>query len=337
VPDEPTHQPSADTRTIAIAGATGFIGRHLAAAFLDRGFRVRALVRSADKAAAVLPASDRLSLVMGGVFDDRAVTEFADGADVLVNAVGIRLEQPPEVTFERMHPLATDRLIQAAEQAGVGRFILISALGVRPNASDDYSATKHNAETLLRRSRLPWTIFRPSIVHGPDAGFIDMLKDWVRGRAAPFFFMPYFARVDITPTFPPKPPKLHATDIQPVHVDDLAAAVVNAAGNPDAVGEVYNITGPETLSWPDMYKHVRSEIPLGEAKKPIVPVPAPLASVMAALAKPLGLASTLPYSPSEPVLASMDSTADHRKAAEHLGFDPAPFRASFTSYAKDIP
>lgn len=321
---------------VAVAGATGFIGRHLCRRLLDEGRSVRALVRSTEKAAYVLPDSERLQLVVGDAFDDDALADLARGAAALVNTIGIRLEQPPHVTFERIHPLATERLLNAAQQHGVRRFLLVSALGVRPDANDDYSSTKYAAETVVRRSGADWTIFRPSIVHGPDGEFVDMLKNWVRGRAAPFFFMPYFARIEATPSFPPKPPKLVAADVQPVHVDDVAAAIAAAIDAPDATGEVYNLTGPERLSWPDMYKHVRAEIPLGESRKPIVPVPAPLAAAMAAAAKPLGLASTLPYSASEPVLATMDNCADHHKAAEHLGFEPRPFRESFSAYAEQI-
>ena len=87
-------------RVIAVAGATGFVGRAIVQEFLDRNWAVRALVRDARKAAAALPRSDRLKLIVG---DSGQAAALAQGASGCVNAVGLLREGPGGQTFRRVH------------------------------------------------------------------------------------------------------------------------------------------------------------------------------------------------------------------------------------------
>ncbi len=326
--------------TIAVTGATGFVGRHAVAVLLGRGHTVRALIRSVDKARSTIPAAENLERVQGDVFDREALAALLDGVDGVVHTIGIRREIPPDVTFSRLHTRATRTLVEAVRDAAGTRgtrFVHVSALGTRPDAPSDYWRTKHEAETIVRRSGLDWTILRPSIIHGHDGEFVQMVRDWVLGRAAPRFFLPYFARVEPPRLgLPPTPPRLTSSLVQPVHVDDVAGAIADALETDDAIGEVYHLTGPETLDWPTLLTTIRDAMPLGDGRKKPRPIPAPLGVVAARTATVLGLGAAVPFGPSEPVMASEDSTASHRKAAAHLGFDPRPFRASVEAYADAI-
>jgi len=302
-------------QTIAVAGATGFVGRYVVRELLGRGLRVRALVRSQDKAADVLPGHAGLELVEGDIFEDGVAVQLASGTDAIVNCIGIRREMG-RVTFEKMHVRVVEILIDAAKRSSVQRFVQISAIGTRPNAKTDYHRSKYAGETLLRRSGLDWTILRPSLIHGHDGELMQMIKDWSLGRAAPHVFIPYFADADFDPAaFPPKPPKPKSAILQPVAVEAVAGAVADALDSADAIGEVYPLGGSERLTWPELLTHVRDHIPMA-GKKRIIPIPGHLGHAMAVAAKPFGLAAALPFGPSEPLTS--------------------PFREAVTGYADRI-
>lgn len=321
--------------TIAVTGATGFVGRHVCRTLASRGYAVRALVRDRDKARASIPANESISWVYGDITDKRALSELVSNANAVVHTIGIRRELPPDVTFAKLHPGATRHAIEAAINADVPRFIHISALGTRPDAPSAYHQSKYASEQILRASGLDWTILRPSLIHGPGGELMKMIKDWVLGRAAPYFVLPYFARIEKPAGFPPVP-KLVSAKIQPIHVDDVAAAVALALENPATIGEVYPLAGPETFDWPTMLIAVRDALPMTEAKKKPRPIPAPLAANLARAAALIGLGSMLPFGPSEPIMASEDNTARTDKARAHLGLRPKPFLATLRAYAGQI-
>lgn len=325
---------------VAVAGATGFVGRAIVAEALSRGYTVRALVRDDAKAAAVLPAG--VQTVVGDVFNADALdtlcarTDDGSPIDGLINAIGIRRETSPGVTYQRMHVRAAALLIDAAKRAGTERFVQVSALGTRPNAPTAYHRTKYEAESLLRDSGLVWTILRPSIVHGPDGEFMKMVKDWVLGRAQPYFFLPFFTRVEFDPDHRFAPPSLVVPKVQPVAVEDVAFAAVESLANEHAAGEVYELVGPIAYDWPTLLTTIRDALPMTDSDKRPRGIPAPLAVIAAVKAKIFGIAGLLPFGPSEPIMGSEDSLASSVKAAEHLGLSPRDFEQTLSAYADRI-
>jgi NADH dehydrogenase len=324
---------SADAKTVAVTGATGFVGRHVVRALLDTGHAVRTLVRDRDKARDTLPRGT--AQVVGDAEDRRTLADLAAECDAVVNCIGIRREFPPEVTFERVHVRCARAVVEASKAAGARRLVQISALGTRPNATTAYHRSKYEGERLVRESGLEWTILRPSLIHGPGGEFMKMAKDWAMGRAAPFVFMPYFARGGPGNGFPPIP-RPESAMVQPVHVEDVAAAVVAALREPAASGEIYPLAGPETLDWPTLLAIVRDALPLADRKKRIVPLPGVLASAAARAAEAVGLGAALPFGPSEPIMAIEDNTAALDKAREHLGLRPRAYSAAVRAYARQI-
>lgn len=318
--------------TIALTGATGFVGRHAARALLAAGHSVRALVREREKARKTLPPG--VAWVFGEIGHRDALNELMQGCDAIVHCVGIRREFPPDITFESAHTRATLATTEAAKNRGVRRFIHISALGTRPNAPTAYHRSKYEAETIVRQSGLEWTILRPALIHGPDGEFIQMAKAWALGRSAPYFFMPYFARATPPSGFPPVP-KPESARLQPVHVDDVAAAIVASLAKPAAVGEVYSLVGPEVLDWPGVLAAIRDNLPLSDGKKRIVPLPGALAAAGALAAGAVGLGAALPFGPSEPIMAMEEGTAADDKVRQHLGLNARAFTRSFIQYAAE--
>lgn len=321
-------------RTVAVTGATGFVGRHIVAELTRRGHAVRALVHNTPKADS-LPISG-VTIVEGSVFDRAAMTRLAQGADALIHLIGIRREQGAQ-TFERMHVDATRRALDAAREAGVRRFIQMSALGANPDGKSPYQRTKFGGEQAVRASALDWTIFRPSIIHGPDGEFVQMVKGWATGRKAPWFVLPYFQRLDVgldKPPFPPPEPEIPKA--QPVFVGDVARAFADALDRHETVGEVIALGGPDELEWPAMLTTLRDAIPL--AKKSIRPVglPAPIAIAQARVASFLGFGNVLPYTVSDAQMAAEDNVCALDKARAQLGFEPRAFAPTVQDYGPSV-
>src|ERR1700722_10557962 len=117
--------------------------------------------------------------IPGGFFDPAAVDRAVAGCRAVIHLVGIIRENPRQgITFARMHVSATRALVTAAKRAGIKRFLHMSALGTRAGAPSTYHQTKWEAEQIVRSSGLDWTIFRPSLIHGPTGELMKMEAAW---------------------------------------------------------------------------------------------------------------------------------------------------------------
>lgn len=320
-------------RTIAVTGATGFVGRHLIRTLLGRGLRVRALARSADKARRVLPETDAIEIVEGGALDGSSPERLVGGADACVHLIGIIREAPGGQTFRRLHTEATRAVVRACERSGVGRYVHMSALGARPDGVSAYQRTKFEAERIVLRSGLDWTIFRPGLIVGPDGDFFRQMKRWCESREAPYLFLPYFLRAEVdTSTGRPRP-DVGAPRLAPVDVDDVCAAFADALENHDAVQEIYPLVGAQELSWPEMLRATRDALPQANRRLRPIGIPAGLAAWQARAARALGFGALLPFDEGMARMGAEDSVADTAKAAEHLGFRPARYEDRLPDYA----
>jgi len=329
---------ASSTSTVAVTGASGFVGRYVVRELLARGHTVRALVRDSAKAREVLPKAPQL--VVGDVDDLDRVDALLKGADACVNLIGIIRETRPRGerarTFQRLHVDATRRLVARCEALGVRRFLQMSALGVKPDGVSEYQRTKFEAESIVKLSTLAWTIMRPSLIHGPDGEFIKMAKGWVTGAGAPYIFLPYFTRgvqdyrVPLGPVDPVDP------KIQPIAVEDVASAFAAALESPNAVGEIYNLAGGEVLTWPVMLRFIRDRTPGANERLQPWGLPGAVAAIAAKAASFIGLDRLLPFDAGQARMGAEDSIATTDKAREDLALDPRPFRAAFAAYAPQI-
>jgi len=219
---------------IAVTGASGFVGRHVTTLLAGRGHQVRALVRDdPGRAAAALPAER----TPGDLADPAALAALTRGADVIVHLVGIIVEAGA-ATFEAVHVEGTRRLLTAAREAGVRRFVHMSAVGARdePGATR-YHRTKWRAEELVRSSGLSHAIFRPSIISGPENRPIRTLARLHRwSPLVPVFGDGGFA-------------------MQPVWIGDVALAFALAAERP-ALSGVFELGGPATLTYEEFVRAI---------------------------------------------------------------------------------
>lgn len=321
------------TRTIAITGGTGFVGRHLVREMLGRGWGVRVLARDSHKAAAVLGVDERVRIVVGDPFDDAATGAMLDGADACVHLIGIIREAPNGQTFRRVHVEATRAMVEACAGAGVRRFVHMSAIAADPEGRAEYQRTKFEGEQIVRGSGLDWTIFRPGLIHGADGEFMRMARGWAEGRRVPFVFLPYFSRIEQegVPS-PVNPPRLVDPVVAPVHVEDVARAFAEALETPESIGELYRLGGAERLTMPALLRFVRDTTPQGKKGMPTLGLPGVLAAAKANASRALGLGGLLPFDAGMALMGSEDAVCDNGKAAVHLGFEPRGFTESAREY-----
>jgi len=325
------------SQVVAVTGGTGFVGRRVVATLLDRGHQVRALVRDASAS----KLDSRATAVPGSLGDSAALDALVRGADAVVHLVGIIMEKPRlGQTFDAIHHRSTVALLDAARKAGVKRWVQMSALGVRPDALSDYHRTKWLGEQAVRASGVPWTILRPSLIHGPEGEFMQMVKGfWTKPFNPPLVVpdpsaglsrlymrqcVPYFGGG----IFGNEPAGL----LQPIYVDDVAACFVAALDRPGSIEETYGLGGPDFYTWRELYRTIQRLLP-GALDKRILAIPAWYAKMMTSLPLVGGL---LPFNRDQVVMSQEDATCNPAKAITDLGVAPRAFEPSFAEYAGKI-
>jgi uncharacterized protein YbjT (DUF2867 family) len=302
---------------VFVTGGSGFVGSAVLDELLSRGYQVKALVNRRK-----LDRSD-VQLIEGGLFNDKALDEGMRGCDAVIHLVGIIMQRPSKgITFERMHIQGTRHVVDAAKRNGVKRYVHMSALGTRRDAVSDYHRTKFRAEEYVRASALDWTIFRPSFIHGPRGEFMQMEAKWARRKAPPFLFMPYFGAGAFG--------RGGAGDLQPVYVDDVARAFVDALEKPNTIGEIYPLGGPDVVTWPRMH-HIVSEAIVGK-KRWAVAIPAWYAKAIARVVP----APILPFNRDQVIMSQEENTCDLSKFVADFGWTPRPFAETVRGYATEL-
>jgi len=219
---------------VFLTGGTGFVGNAIVAGLLEAGHRVRALARRGSEKK--LKVADRCEIVSGGIENADLLREGIEGCDAVIHLVGIIREYPKKgVTFEKAHVDGTKSVADTALRTGARRFIHMSALGARPNASTRYFSTKWAAEEYLRSLPLNTTIFRPSVIIGPNGEFTAMLKQ--------------LCSLPLTPVIGNGNYRL-----QPVAIANVVECFIRALGDPGTIGKAYSVGGPEPVSFNDMLR-----------------------------------------------------------------------------------
>ncbi|KAA0212884.1 MAG: complex I NDUFA9 subunit family protein [Leptolyngbya sp. PLA3] len=315
-------------KTAAVTGASGFVGRYVVRALLERGAQVRALVRSRSTADEVLGRHERLELVVGDILDRSRCDDVVAGADACVHLVGIIREQGGQ-KFERIHVEATRHMVRACEAAKVHRYVQMSALGASPLGKAPYQRTKFAGEQVVRNSSLAWTIMRPGLIHGAEGAFTRLAAKWARGAAPPHFFMPYFARAEraggrrqrVVPT------------VQPIYVGDVAEAICSALEREESIGEVYPLVGAERVDWRELLASIRDSLHTRGPRLTAIGLPGEVAAMKARVAGMMGVGGLLPFDEGMALMGQEDSTASMTKARLQLGLSPGGFRQTLSTYA----
>jgi uncharacterized protein YbjT (DUF2867 family) len=304
---------------VLLTGASGFVGSAVVKGLTQSGLSVNALVNRRT-----LPETGaQVKSIRADLFDPAALDGAMAGCAVAIHLIGIIQENSKKgITFERMHIEATRRVVEAAQRSGVKRFVHMSAMGVRADAETEYGRTKWRAEQIVRESGLDWTIFRPSMIHGPNGEFMKMEAKWARKQSPPFLFMPYFGAGLLG---------LNAKGrVQPIFVDDVARAFVEAIGNSKSIGRVYELGGADRLTWPMMHR-IASQGIVGKQRLTLG-IPAWYGKLVAGIVP----GSLLPFNRDQVVMSLEDNSGDTGDFVRDFGWQPMGFEPSLRGYAGSI-
>lgn len=284
-----------------VAGGTGFIGSHLARRLVLEGYEVLIMSRHAGEGSS---AAGSLRRVPGDVLDLKGLVKTLRGVDVLVIAVqfpGAPVEKPRlGQTYMRVDGQGTVNLVAAARTAEVKRIVYISGAGTRPGQRAPWFQAKLVAEEAVRESGIPYTIFRPSWVYGPEDRSLNQFAAFARRLP----FVPVIGS--------------GRTRVQPLLVDDLAESVAIALGKPAAVNQTYDIGGPQTLTMDEI---IRTMLAAMGRRKPLLHAPAWL---MKAAVAPLTLLPSPPFSPGAVDFVLMEEPVDNGPVLRDLGLTLEP-------------
>jgi uncharacterized protein YbjT (DUF2867 family) len=250
--------------TVLVTGGTGFIGPHVVHALRARDTPVRALVRNPARATRL--AAWGAELCPGDVTDPASLHPACEGVDTVVHLVAIIRGRPAD--FERVMTEGTRNLVAAAHEAGAGRFVLASALGLDEQSKDavPYFGAKWEMERAVRESGLAHVIFRPSFVFGRDGG---VLPTFIRlARLAP-----------VTPIIGSGERRL-----QPIWVEDLAEYYALAVDEQAATNRTFELGGPEAVSWNEFWDRLKRVLGVG---RPSIHVPVGLMRMQATVTERL--------------------------------------------------
>ena len=253
--------------TVLVTGGTGFVGHHVVHALRARERPVRALVRDPRRAARL--AAWGSELVEGDVTDPASLRMACAGVDAVVHLVAII--KGPRGEFERVMAQGTRNVVAAAQEAGVRRFVLASALGLDERSKDvvPYYVAKWEMERAVKESGLEHVILRPSFVFGKDGG---VLPTFVRlARFAP-----------VTPIVGPG-----TLCLQPIWVEDVAEYYVRSTDLPEAANRTFEVGGPDAPTWNEFWDRLKRVL---GTRRPSLHVPIGLMRVQAALLEKLPFA-----------------------------------------------
>jgi uncharacterized protein YbjT (DUF2867 family) len=247
---------------VLVTGGTGFVGPHVVRALAASGHDLKLLVRDATRSRE-LPGQP----VVGEMTNAVSLTTAVEGVDAVVHLVAIR--QGREEEFKRVMEQGTRDLVEAAKQAGVTRFVLMSALGTSEETKDlvPYYHAKWEMEQTVKGSGLDHVIFRPSFVFGSEGGIL-----------------PTFRRLaKLTPVTPIV--GSGEQRIQPIWDADVGAYFSAAIDKPEATNRTFELGGPDAVSWNELWRRLRAA--LGIRRRPTMHVPVRLMRANALLTERL--------------------------------------------------
>jgi len=296
--------------TIAVIGGTGFIGRRIVEALAEEGARIKVLARNADRAKFLKPMGDvgQISISAGNALNEKALTDVMSGADAVVNTIGI-LAETGHQRFSALQAELPGRIGHLAVELGLERVVHLSAIGADPSSHILYAASKGQGELRLHHAFPKATILRPSLVFGEGDGFFNR-----------------FARMAL---LAPGLPVIGGGGnlVQPVFVGDVAQAVKISLMKDKTEGQIFELGGPEQMTFRDTMAYILKEI---RRRRALIPVPFGLMSLAAI---PMGLLPNPPVTRDQLKQLKLDNiVAPDAKGLTDLGITPTPISLVVPGY-----
>lgn len=228
----------APPQSVALLGGSGFVGRALARQLAKAGYQVKVLTRKAHRAKAlsVLPEVQIVEIGKEAI----SLSQALQGCSAAINLVGI-LHESGSSRFDDVHVGLAQKLIDACNTAGVHRLIHIGAIGTDSQAPSRYLRSKAASEEAVHASGLDWTILRPSVIFGQEDQFLNLFADLAK----------------IAPILPLACPN---AQFQPIHVEDVAKAVVRCLALPETAACTLELCGPKVYTLRELIRNVEEWI-----------------------------------------------------------------------------
>ena len=306
---------------IAVFGGTGFVGSYIIDNLIESQYTPRVLVREQSKKKII--SADKCDVVIGDIFDEEAIREVISGVDAVIYTIGLIREFPSSgVTFEKLHFEGAVKCMDLTSEAGVKRFILMSANGVCPDGTG-YQKTKWMSEQYLKNTDLDWTIFRPSTIFGNP-----------RGEGRPEFFTQLKSDLIDLPLPAPLfhqgllPFNAGSFLMSPIHIKDVAQFFVKSIKEEKYYGRVFEL-GNENHTWKEMLRMLTTALNRNKLM-----IPAPIGPVMA-VASLLDRFSWFPATKDQLMMLAEGNTCDSSKLFADFEIEPTPLNPDNLSYLAD--
>ncbi len=304
--------PPGHGRRVVVTGAAGFVGCHTCRILAGKGWQVRALVRSATKAAerlAHLPVEIRI----GDIRDPAYLASSMDGATAVVHLAAIAIEHDGD-TYESANTNATRAVIESASNARVRRILHMSQNGSDSKSPYRFLRSKGIAQDIVTSSDLDWTVLRPSIIFGREDEFVNMLARLVR----------------LTPFVLPLPDNGRAR-FQPIAVDDVAQVIAHALSDESTHRQIFPLGGSAELTLRQLAERILVAM---NANRAVIGVPT-------AIIRPLvaALWHLVPKPPVTPELLdilALNNTVPDNALVSVFGISPTPFAPEELLYLRNI-
>lgn len=223
--------------TVCVIGGSGFVGQYVVQQLHNAGYAIRVPTRNTERAKAllVLPAAD---VVEADVHDPLQLSQALSGMDAVINLAGILHERSAKrADFRRVHVELPGKIVKACRKHGIRRLLHMSALGANLGAQSAYARSKAQGEDRLRNATLNLTVFRPSVIFGPEDAFLNQFAALLR-------HLPFL------------PLACGDAKLQPVYVQDVARAFVSSLENSATFGQTYELCGPKIYTLQQLVEYV---------------------------------------------------------------------------------
>jgi uncharacterized protein YbjT (DUF2867 family) len=283
---------------VALTGATGFTGQRVVSELLRRGHEVAALVRPPT---ARVAESARIRVVEGDMADARALGELMAGAQAFIHAASLGFGQAAVVA-------------NAVEAAGLRRSVFFSSTALFTHLPARSKAARLEAEARVRALSSEWTILRPTMIYGGpgDRNMERLIRFLWRSPVVPL-------------------PGGGRALVQPVHVDDLGRAAVDALSCPNAARRAYNLSGSDPAPLRELVTHVAALL----GRRPLlVAVPVRQVAAVVSVWRVLGLPPRL--SPEQVLRLVEDKAFPHDEARRDWGYAPRSWREGLAAEVEAI-
>lgn len=298
------------TRSIAtVFGGSGFIGRYFVKRLAKEEYIVRVVGRDPESSMLLRPMGrvGQIVPLYGSITNEPEVQRAVEGADIVVNLVGILAERR-RGDFARLQAEGAGRVARLSAATGVQRMVQISAIGADPASPSMYARTKAEGEAAVQAAMPSATILRPSLVFGAEDKFFNRFA----GLAQLLPFMPVICG---------------DTRMQPVYVGDVADAVMAAVTRTDVAGQMYELGGPRVWTFREILMWILRET---RRKRPMVEIPLGIARFQASIAERL---PTKPFTRDQLLLLQKDNVvAGGMKGLAELGIPATPVELIVPDY-----